>query len=377
DSANIKGDILEPKELKFDINGEFKQNIIIQNPAKEKITGQNTEPKDISLSSCDFQISDKKLSFEKINALISDIDIISYYTKNKEIETLVTPLALINASYKSAEKIDSFTGILYFLAGPEIDIYCENNNNDKFLIKKLKIKDGLLTNAVFGTDQNNNIDFFKFNGQICTKTFETIFKKDSSQYKDLIGYTDKKEIIIESKKESTYSISAKTINLETFIENLFAKNKNNLFSEKDGVGTFSNKLITIKADSLMYKQSNFENFKAGISAQKNKNGLNGKLKFKSKDGKIHSLTLLSRILAVINISTLFKGKLPDITQKGFRYHSINFKADIVNNRIVLDEVVIDGHDMALVFKGTIDPVKNDLDLTCLVAPFKTIDMLIE
>ena len=158
---------------------------------------------------------------------------------------------------------------------------------------------------------------------------------------------------------------------------MFKKNKSNLFSEKNNAGSFSNKLITIKTDSLIYKQSNFKNFKAGISVKKNMGRLNGKLKFKSKDGKIHSLTLLSRILSVINISTLFKGKLPDVKQKGFKYNSINFKANIVNSKIILDEVVIDGHDMALVFKGTIDPVKNDLDLTCLVAPFKTIDLLIE
>ena len=64
-------------------------------------------------------------------------------------------------------------------------------------------------------------------------------------------------------------------------------------------------------------------------------------------------------------------------QEGFKYNFIKVKANIINNKIVLEEAFIDGHDMALVFKGTIDPVKNDLKVTCLVAPFKTIDRLIE
>ena len=33
--------------------------------------------------------------------------------------------------------------------------------------------------------------------------------------------------------------------------------------------------------------------------------------------------------------------------------------------------------MTLIFSGWIDPVKDTLDLTCLVAPFKTIDLIIE
>ncbi|MCK5313154.1 MAG: AsmA-like C-terminal domain-containing protein [Desulfobacteraceae bacterium] len=378
DSTNIKGDILEPNELKFDVHGEFKQNIIIQNSIKQNLVSQNKASKEIELSSCDFQISDRGLAFKNIYALISDMEIISNFTDNTEIKSIVTPMALTNASYSTKECIDSFSGTLYFPTGPEIELFCQCSNNNSFSIKKLKITDGSYTDAIFDTGKDNNIDFFKFKGQICTKTFEKIFNQESSQYQNIIAYTDKKKIIIKSNKESVYSISAEAIDLDHFIKNLFSKHKNTLFSEKkDAADTFPNKLITIETDSLIYKQSDFKNSKAGISVKKNKNGLNGKLKFKSKDGKIHSLTLLSRILSVINISTLFKGKLPDIKQEGFKYHSINFKADIINNIIVLDEVVIDGHDMALVFQGTIDPAKNDLDLICLVAPFKTIDMLIE
>jgi len=39
--------------------------------------------------------------------------------------------------------------------------------------------------------------------------------------------------------------------------------------------------------------------------------------------------------------------------------------------------VIDAENMALFFTGEIHPFQNRLDLTCLVAPFKTIDTIVQ
>ncbi|MCP3898182.1 MAG: hypothetical protein GY707_00440, partial [Desulfobacteraceae bacterium] len=81
--------------------------------------------------------------------------------------------------------------------------------------------------------------------------------------------------------------------------------------------------------------------------------------------------------SAINISNYFKNGGPDFKQTGFKYKSIVIKANIVDNKILLKEAVIDGQDMTLVFTGSIDIKKNDLNLTCLIAPFKTIDLLVE
>ncbi|MDA3916941.1 MAG: AsmA-like C-terminal domain-containing protein [Deltaproteobacteria bacterium] len=105
--------------------------------------------------------------------------------------------------------------------------------------------------------------------------------------------------------------------------------------------------------------------------------INGSLEFIAKKGHIYKLTLLSRILSVINVSKVFKGKLPDITQDGFRYETIVIEAYIKDSIIYLTKAIIDGEDMTLVFTGVIDPLNDKLNLTCLVAPFKTIDLIIE
>lgn len=105
--------------------------------------------------------------------------------------------------------------------------------------------------------------------------------------------------------------------------------------------------------------------------------LTGNLDFEAKNGRIYKLTLLSRILSVLNVSSLFKGKIPNILQTGFAYNTVTVKADLKGERVHLDHAVIDGADMTMIFSGWIDPFNDDLELTCLVAPFKTIDVIIK
>lgn len=100
--------------------------------------------------------------------------------------------------------------------------------------------------------------------------------------------------------------------------------------------------------------------------------LDGDLQFTSENGRIYKLTLLSRLLSVLNIL-----KLPDITQEGFGYRSIKVQGRVEDGVIQLDKAVIDAENMALIFHGWVAPFENELNLTCLVAPFKTIDTIIQ
>ncbi|MCD4718441.1 MAG: AsmA-like C-terminal region-containing protein [Desulfobacula sp.] len=107
------------------------------------------------------------------------------------------------------------------------------------------------------------------------------------------------------------------------------------------------------------------------------NKFTGSLIFNAEKGRIYKLTLLSRILSVLNVSKIFKGNIPNVTQKGFAYKSISIEADIKDSIIYLTKAIIDGKDMTLIFSGWIDPVNDKINLTCLVAPFKTVDLIIE
>lgn len=76
----------------------------------------------------------------------------------------------------------------------------------------------------------------------------------------------------------------------------------------------------------------------------------GNLNFSAKQGRIYKLSLLSRILSVLNVSNVFKGKIPDITQEGFAYKNIIIEADIKDSVVYLNKAIIDGTDMTLILK---------------------------
>ena len=105
--------------------------------------------------------------------------------------------------------------------------------------------------------------------------------------------------------------------------------------------------------------------------------LNGRLSLNSKNGRIHKLTLLSRILSIINVSKFIHGQFPDIEQNGFGYQTLHIEGDVVDSRIILEKAIIDGLDMTLLFSGWIDPAARTMEITGMVAPFKTADIIIE
>lgn len=105
--------------------------------------------------------------------------------------------------------------------------------------------------------------------------------------------------------------------------------------------------------------------------------LEGTIDITGGPGRIHRLTLLSRILSVINVSQLIRGKLPDLNQEGFSYDSLVMTFTVAKRKILIKSAVIKGLDMTLIFRGWIDNASGTMDLVCLVAPFKSADIIIE
>ncbi|MCG8552286.1 MAG: AsmA-like C-terminal region-containing protein [Desulfobacterales bacterium] len=99
---------------------------------------------------------------------------------------------------------------------------------------------------------------------------------------------------------------------------------------------------------------------------------NGYLRFKAQSGRIYKATLLSRILSVVNIL----GET-DIQQEGFGFKTFTANAQIEESVVHIKKAVIDADNMAIIAEGWADPLNDSLDITLLVAPFKTIDTIIK
>lgn len=104
--------------------------------------------------------------------------------------------------------------------------------------------------------------------------------------------------------------------------------------------------------------------------------LQGTAQFRAKDGKIYRYPLLSRIFAFLNVTELLRGKLPDLGRDGFAFKKIEIRGDIKNGRLLLSEAALEGATLNLAADGWIDFGSNTMDVTVLVAPFKTIEYLL-
>ena len=105
--------------------------------------------------------------------------------------------------------------------------------------------------------------------------------------------------------------------------------------------------------------------------------IRGALELVAKDGRIYQYSILAKVLAVVNVTEIFRGKIPDITQEGFAYSTITAKGTLRGPKILLTEAVLDGSSADLVGRGEIDLLDQTLDLTIFVAPFKTLNFVTE
>ncbi|MHB8482753.1 MAG: YhdP family protein [Nitrospiria bacterium] len=101
--------------------------------------------------------------------------------------------------------------------------------------------------------------------------------------------------------------------------------------------------------------------------------LEGKVKFKATEGKIYRYSLLAKIFSLLNITDILKGKLPDLEATGLEYKSITVNGDMQNGNLQLKEGSLNGPTVNMAGQGEINISDKKINLTVLVAPFKTVN----
>jgi hypothetical protein len=105
--------------------------------------------------------------------------------------------------------------------------------------------------------------------------------------------------------------------------------------------------------------------------------LRGNVEFLANDGRIYRFGLLAKIFALLNVTEIFMGKLPDLGKEGFAYDSMEAKGNLHDGKLTVKEGILDGPSMKIVWKGDINLITKKMALTVLVAPLKTADRIIE
>lgn len=117
---------------------------------------------------------------------------------------------------------------------------------------------------------------------------------------------------------------------------------------------------------------------AGGGLENPKESLSGTFEFNASDGRIHRFNLLAKILALLNITELIRGKIPDLVKEGFHYETLKTHAEITDNSILtFSEGLLDATSLKLIFEGQVDLKHHTMDLTVLVAPFQTINFILD
>lgn len=105
--------------------------------------------------------------------------------------------------------------------------------------------------------------------------------------------------------------------------------------------------------------------------------LTGNLAFSAEKGRIYRFGLLAKVLAILNVTEIYRGQVPDLIGEGFAYRSMSAIAKLQGGKIIMEECSIDGASMGIACEGDIDLVEKKIDLLILVAPFKTVDRIVE
>jgi uncharacterized protein YhdP len=104
--------------------------------------------------------------------------------------------------------------------------------------------------------------------------------------------------------------------------------------------------------------------------------LQGDFQFNARDGRILAFNTLSRAFAVVNVTEVAGGRLPDLSRQGMAFKSAQAKGRLDGRRLLLEHAVLDADTVTVAAQGQVDVAARTMDLYLLVAPLKTVDAVV-
>ena len=105
--------------------------------------------------------------------------------------------------------------------------------------------------------------------------------------------------------------------------------------------------------------------------------MTGDLHFAAEEGRIYRFGMLAKIFALLNVTEIYRGEVPDLTGKGFAYNSIVATGVFKDGKLIIKDTSIDSPSMGIAIEGDINLIKKKMNLVVLVAPFKTVDRIVK
>jgi AsmA-like C-terminal region len=104
--------------------------------------------------------------------------------------------------------------------------------------------------------------------------------------------------------------------------------------------------------------------------------LNGRLTLVAEDGTIQKSLFFARLFSLLNLTEIYRGKLPDFSSQGLDYKRSTALIEVKEGKILISDWSIEGLTLWIGSRGEIDIASQEIDFTIMVSPFKTIDRII-
>jgi hypothetical protein len=104
--------------------------------------------------------------------------------------------------------------------------------------------------------------------------------------------------------------------------------------------------------------------------------LNGELLLVAEDGTIRQSVFFARLFALLNLTEIYRGTLPDFSSRGLDYKRMSAAIEVKEGKVLVNNWSIDGRTVWIGSRGEIDIATKEIDFTVMVSPFKTIDRII-
>ncbi len=114
----------------------------------------------------------------------------------------------------------------------------------------------------------------------------------------------------------------------------------------------------------------------GENFQKVKESLYGNLRLVLEKGVIERGNVLAKIFSLLNVSQLFKGRVPDLKTKGLPYRSITANIRVREGIASTEDLLVESDAMRITVVGKVDLGKNLIDARVGIHPLITVDTLI-
>ncbi len=104
--------------------------------------------------------------------------------------------------------------------------------------------------------------------------------------------------------------------------------------------------------------------------------LSGELSLTAEDGTIRQSAFFARLFALLNLTEIYRGALPDFNSQGLDYKRMSASIEVRDGKVRFNDWSINGRTLWIGSRGEIDIDTQQIDFTIMVSPFKTIDRII-